>query len=83
VGCDKELGSSKREDKCRICGGDGSGCTTVPGLFDLNDLTVGYNDILLVPKGATNILIRETTPSNNYLGKYWAICIRYVKLDKI
>lgn len=30
----------------------------------------GYNDILLIPQGATNILIEEIKPSSNYLGKY-------------
>lgn len=27
----------------------------------------GYNDILLIPAGATNIVVEETAPSNNYL----------------
>lgn len=27
----------------------------------------GYNDILLIPAGATNIVIKEKAPSNNYL----------------
>lgn len=27
----------------------------------------GYNDILLIPSGATNIVIKERAPSNNYL----------------
>lgn len=30
----------------------------------------GYIDILLIPEGATNIVIREIQPSNNYLGKW-------------
>jgi hypothetical protein len=28
----------------------------------------GYNDVLLIPVGATNIKIREVKSSNNYLG---------------
>lgn len=28
---------------------------------------IGYNDVLLVPSGATNIKIQEVAPSNNYL----------------
>lgn len=28
---------------------------------------IGYNDILLIPVGATNIEIKEISPSNNYL----------------
>lgn len=30
---------------------------------------LGYNDILLIPEGATNIFIEERKASNNYLGK--------------
>ncbi|PSN47564.1 hypothetical protein C0J52_19332 [Blattella germanica] len=51
VGCDMMLGSTAREDNCRECGGDGS----------------SYNDILLIPAGATNIQVREIKASNNYL----------------
>ncbi|KAJ6638506.1 Papilin, partial [Pseudolycoriella hygida] len=67
VGCDMMLGSSAREDKCRKCAGDGTSCKTVSGILDMNDLQVGYNDILLIPSSATNIEIREISPSNNYL----------------
>ncbi|XP_065541313.1 A disintegrin and metalloproteinase with thrombospondin motifs 3 isoform X1 [Lathamus discolor] len=33
VGCDKEIGSNKVEDKCGVCGGDNSHCRTVKGTF--------------------------------------------------
>lgn len=61
------LGSPAREDKCRTCQGDGSACKTASGVLDMNNLQVGYNDILLIPQGATNIEIQERSPSNNYL----------------
>ncbi|XP_036145237.1 papilin isoform X3 [Monomorium pharaonis] len=67
VGCDMMLGSEAKEDACRECGGDGSDCNTITGLFDTDDLQVGYIDILLIPEGATNIIIKEKYPSNNYL----------------
>ncbi|XP_044730136.1 papilin isoform X2 [Chrysoperla carnea] len=67
VGCDMMLGSPAREDKCRQCVGDGSSCNTVTGLLDSQDLQAGYNDILLIPAGATNIHVYEVRPSNNYL----------------
>ncbi|XP_055921966.1 papilin isoform X3 [Eupeodes corollae] len=67
VGCDMMLGSNAREDKCRKCAGDGSSCKTISGSFDTNDLAAGYNDILLIPTGATNIVLKEKEPSNNYL----------------
>ncbi|KAK7073727.1 hypothetical protein SK128_001458, partial [Halocaridina rubra] len=67
VGCDKILGSSAKEDKCRICGGDGSTCNTITGEFMKETLTMGYNDIVLIPAGATNIYVEELKASNNYL----------------
>ncbi len=33
VGCDGRLGSDAAEDKCRVCGGDGSNCVTETGLY--------------------------------------------------
>jgi len=34
VGCDRILSSDVREDRCRICGGDGSSCVSVEGVFN-------------------------------------------------
>uniref|UniRef100_T1JGC4 Papilin n=1 Tax=Strigamia maritima TaxID=126957 RepID=T1JGC4_STRMM len=67
VGCDLILGSNATEDKCRECRGDGSTCKSVQGLFDLDNLLSGYNDILLIPTGATNIHIEERKATNNFL----------------
>ncbi|GLH10987.1 Papilin [Gryllus bimaculatus] len=67
VGCDMMLGSSAKEDKCRECRGDGSSCRTIQGILEMDDLKVGYNDILLIPAGATNIKVEEVKASNNYL----------------
>ncbi|XP_014669308.1 PREDICTED: papilin-like isoform X4 [Priapulus caudatus] len=67
VGCDKLLGSSAKEDKCRECGGDGSTCKTVEGLFDISNLQTGYNDMIIIPGGATNIHLRERKATNNFL----------------
>lgn len=67
VGCDRILGSSAKEDKCRVCGGDGSTCNTIKGDFMQKTLTVGYNDIVLIPAGATNIYVEELAATNNYL----------------
>lgn len=33
VGCNREIGSTKVEDKCGVCGGDNSHCRTVKGTF--------------------------------------------------
>ncbi|XP_017384204.1 papilin isoform X1 [Cebus imitator] len=67
VGCDHQLDSSKQEDKCLKCGGDGTTCYPVTGTFDANDLSRGYNQILIVPMGATSILIQEAAASRNFL----------------
>ncbi|TMW43878.1 hypothetical protein DOY81_011040 [Sarcophaga bullata] len=67
VGCDMMLGSEAKEDNCRQCGGNGETCRTITDRFTTNNLAAGYNDILLVPSGATNIRVQETVPSNNYL----------------
>ncbi|XP_018562061.1 papilin [Anoplophora glabripennis] len=67
VGCDMMLGSNAREDLCRICGGNGSSCNTIQNTIPMKDMQVGYNDIILIPPGATNIRVEEVAPSNNYL----------------
>lgn len=67
VGCDHNLDSSKQEDKCLQCGGDGTTCYPVTGVFDANDLSRGYNQILIVPMGATSIRIEEAAASRNFL----------------
>ncbi|XP_037876208.1 papilin isoform X4 [Bombyx mori] len=67
VGCDMMLGSNAKEDKCRQCRGNGHNCHTTKKLINTQDLRKGYNDILLIPEGATTIYITEIEPSNNYL----------------
>uniref|UniRef100_A0A8C9XZH5 ADAM metallopeptidase with thrombospondin type 1 motif, 10 n=1 Tax=Sander lucioperca TaxID=283035 RepID=A0A8C9XZH5_SANLU len=54
VGCDRVLGSDVREDRCRICGGDGSRCMSVEGLF---------NDSL--PEGGTELKHSISHPTVN------------------
>ncbi|KAF4017622.1 hypothetical protein G4228_009177 [Cervus hanglu yarkandensis] len=67
VGCDHHLDSLKQEDKCLQCGGDGTTCYPVTGVFEANDLSRGYNQILIVPVGATSIRIEEAAASRNFL----------------
>ncbi|XP_076407132.1 papilin isoform X1 [Peromyscus maniculatus bairdii] len=67
VGCDHKLDSTKQEDKCLQCGGDGSTCYPVTGTFDANDLSRGYNQIFIIPAGATSIRIEEAAASRNFL----------------
>lgn len=67
VGCDKELGSEVMEDKCRICGGDGSTCETVAGSYTGPLPLSTYQEIVTIPTGATHIRVEEAEISNNYL----------------
>ncbi|NXI14665.1 PPN protein, partial [Irena cyanogastra] len=67
VGCDNMLESAKKEDKCLQCGGDGSTCYGVKGTFDVASLPKGYNQIFIIPVGATSIQIKEVKSSRNFL----------------
>ncbi|NXP20107.1 PPN protein, partial [Scytalopus superciliaris] len=67
VGCDNMLESAKKEDKCLQCGGDGSTCYHVKGTFDVVSLPKGYNQIFIIPAGATSIQVKEVMPSRNFL----------------
>ncbi|NXS40900.1 PPN protein, partial [Balaeniceps rex] len=67
VGCDNMLESAKKEDNCLQCGGDGSTCYVVKGTFDVPSLPKGYNQIFIIPVGATSIQIKEVMPSRNFL----------------
>ncbi|KAG8186998.1 hypothetical protein JTE90_005769 [Oedothorax gibbosus] len=78
VGCDNILGSTNREDECGVCGGDGSSCQIVKGLFEDDNFEVGYNDILLIPVGSTSILIKEVSPTNNFLAIRNSIGVFYL-----
>uniref|UniRef100_A0A8C5TFT8 A disintegrin and metalloproteinase with thrombospondin motifs 1 n=1 Tax=Malurus cyaneus samueli TaxID=2593467 RepID=A0A8C5TFT8_9PASS len=57
AGCDHIIGSSKKLDKCGVCGGNGSTCRKISG--SLNRSKYGYNDIVTIPAGATNIDIKQ------------------------
>ncbi|KAM5129347.1 papilin [Mantella aurantiaca] len=67
VGCDKVLDSSKREDRCLVCGGDGSTCYEVKGSYDTPTLSKGYSQLFTIPIGAVNIQVKEITPTRNFL----------------
>ncbi|XP_044531659.1 A disintegrin and metalloproteinase with thrombospondin motifs 9 [Gracilinanus agilis] len=70
AGCDHVLNSKARRDKCGVCGGDNSSCKTVAGTF--NTVHYGYNTVVRIPVGATNIDVRQHSFSgkaedDNYL----------------
>ncbi|XP_078504179.1 A disintegrin and metalloproteinase with thrombospondin motifs 20 [Lissotriton helveticus] len=70
AGCDHVLNSKARRDKCGVCGGDNSSCKSLAGTF--NDAQYGYNVVVRIPAGSTNIDIRQhsysgKTDDDNYL----------------
>ncbi|KAK3550489.1 hypothetical protein QTP86_030723 [Hemibagrus guttatus] len=67
VGCDNILGSDAREDICRVCGGDGSTCETIKGLFNDSLPRGGYMEVVQIPKGSVHIEVREVAMSKNYI----------------
>ncbi|XP_050088784.1 papilin-like [Anopheles aquasalis] len=67
VGCDMMLGSQLVEDKCRVCGGDGSTCETFKDALTAHNLELNHKNLLTIPKGAMNVVINATVESNYYL----------------
>ncbi|XP_024113882.2 A disintegrin and metalloproteinase with thrombospondin motifs 3 [Oryzias melastigma] len=69
VGCDREIGSNKVEDKCGVCGGDNSHCRTVKGTFTRTPKKAGKTrGAFSLPKGARNVFLNETEDSRNVMG---------------
>ncbi|XP_078472176.1 LOW QUALITY PROTEIN: ADAMTS-like protein 2 [Lampetra planeri] len=67
VGCDGVLYSSKRVDKCGVCGGDSSSCLRVTGNYRKISNDVGYVYVTNIPIGATDIQVIEKKRSDNVL----------------
>ncbi|XP_070563783.1 A disintegrin and metalloproteinase with thrombospondin motifs 6-like isoform X2 [Ptychodera flava] len=67
VGCDKILGSDAVKDRCGVCGGDGSTCETVSGVFEDDLPTNAYYEIITIPRESVNIEVSEVAVSGNYL----------------
>ncbi|XP_055956376.1 uncharacterized protein LOC126819637 [Patella vulgata] len=67
VGCDGVVGSQTGVDKCGVCKGDNSSCQTISGIYTQNEVAVGYNKIIDIPIGSTDINITELKTSTNYL----------------
>ncbi|XP_027623531.1 A disintegrin and metalloproteinase with thrombospondin motifs 14 isoform X3 [Tupaia chinensis] len=79
VGCDKEVGSMKTDDKCGVCGGDNSHCRTVKGtLGKASKQAVVKNQVtgnfILNPKGKEN-----TSRTFNTMGLEWEYAVEDAK----
>ncbi|XP_071001456.1 A disintegrin and metalloproteinase with thrombospondin motifs 3-like, partial [Oncorhynchus clarkii lewisi] len=64
VGCDKEIGSNKVEDKCGVCGGDNSHCRTIKGTFTRTPKKAGRGHITL----------QHTSTSVHHLATVLSLC---------
>lgn len=67
VGCDWEVDSNAKEDRCGICHGDGSQCKTLRGSYNKREGS-GYKEVATIPAGARNIRVEELGNSKNYIG---------------
>ncbi|XP_063749749.1 A disintegrin and metalloproteinase with thrombospondin motifs 14 isoform X3 [Eleginops maclovinus] len=63
VGCDKEVGSYKQEDKCGVCEGDNSHCRTVKLTLTKTPKKNGMLKMFDIPMGARHIVIEENETS--------------------
>ncbi|XP_070073082.1 A disintegrin and metalloproteinase with thrombospondin motifs 15 isoform X2 [Drosophila takahashii] len=77
AGCDNELNSIAKLDKCGVCEGRNDTCHEVTGNLRVSNL-LGLNDgndpkktlyyVTRIPKGASNIMITQTSyPHQNYI----------------
>lgn len=66
IGCDWILDSSATEDRCGVCFGDGSTCTTIKNRFN-ETKGLGYQEATVIPKGARNIRVEEVAEASNFL----------------
>ncbi|KAF3692583.1 A disintegrin and metalloproteinase with thrombospondin motifs 8 [Channa argus] len=72
AGCDQVIGSNKRVDKCGVCAGNGLTCRKITGSYSKS--AYGYNDIVTIPIGATNIDVKQRSHGGNkHDGNYLAI----------
>ncbi|TKS89715.1 disintegrin and metalloproteinase with thrombospondin motifs 3 [Collichthys lucidus] len=63
VGCDKEVGSYKQDDKCGVCEGDNSHCRTVKLTLTKTPKKNGMLKMFDIPIGARHIVIEENETS--------------------
>ncbi|KAK9542379.1 hypothetical protein VZT92_000249 [Zoarces viviparus] len=66
LGCDYVIDSRAVEDRCGVCLGNGSTCTTVRRTFEETE-GLGYVDIGLIPEAAWDIRIEEVAEAENFL----------------
>ncbi|KAL1261838.1 hypothetical protein QQF64_007103, partial [Cirrhinus molitorella] len=66
MGCDNVVGSALQEDKCGVCGGDGTKCKTHKFNFTFVEKK-GVIKVLEVPRGARHLFIQELNGTTHIL----------------
>ncbi|XP_075979285.1 ADAM metallopeptidase with thrombospondin type 1 motif B [Anticarsia gemmatalis] len=68
VGCDWIIGSEMEEDQCGVCGGNGTACKTVQGIYDKGTTKQsGFSEVAVIPAGSRNVKIKEKVSPGNYI----------------
>ncbi|GBP61289.1 A disintegrin and metalloproteinase with thrombospondin motifs 7 [Eumeta japonica] len=68
VGCDWIVDSEVEEDACGVCGGDGSACKTVQGIYNKGTTKqTGFSEVAVIPAGSRNVKIQEKVNPGNYI----------------
>ncbi|KAL0821080.1 hypothetical protein ABMA28_005711 [Loxostege sticticalis] len=68
VGCDWEVNSDAEEDACGVCGGNGSACKTVKGIYSKGTTKQsGFSEVAVIPAGSRNVKIEEKVSPGNYI----------------
>ncbi|XP_014781094.1 A disintegrin and metalloproteinase with thrombospondin motifs 16 [Octopus bimaculoides] len=67
VGCDGVIDSNASNDICGVCKGYNSTCHFVRDTYSAQSPTSGYFPVVVLPKNARNIKVREESTSANYI----------------
>ncbi|XP_047146092.1 A disintegrin and metalloproteinase with thrombospondin motifs 9 isoform X1 [Hydra vulgaris] len=76
-GCDNVLNSQAKVDKCGICNGDNSLCKTFYGYKNIS--SYGYNFVVLVPKGASNLKVVQVSEKQNMSDRHFLVLLNQQK----
>lgn len=66
-GCNNRFGSTSVIDRCGVCGGGDKSCISKKGRKKII-AKVGYQTLLILRKGSTNIKLEEVSDDNYYFG---------------
>lgn len=68
VGCDWIVDSDVEEDECGVCGGNGTDCKTVQGIYSKGTTRQsGFSEVAVIPAGSRNVKIKEKVSPGNYI----------------